>query len=595
MTVTTPHPQLQQRSSAPARTGYRWILPAGILVASVVAFSIALPTLREASWHLFGLIPAASPLFPISIASATIAFCLSIARGAMRTAAVALVATVLLMRLPTALSTDAPLYSWTYKHFGPIDYIQRFGGVDVTADIYHNWPGAFSFVAWMNTITDSETILIAQWFAVGSQLAFTGAVYYLARTTGLTVPTALVAAFGAHIVNWVGQDYLSPQAIAFALGIVVIALLLASTRTKAASWVAVGLFAAIVVTHQLTPYWLLAAVLLLTLLGRIRPRYIVGVFAAIAIGYLLLHLDVVSEFGELIRLDFLQNILTPSARNEVLGDPSMGQVVNSWAARAITGVVWLSAGAIILAQLVRRRTEWRSTAVPAVVAFSPVLILLAQGYGGEALFRVFLYSIPGCMLIIAPVLTRMLQGGMARGRRAAQLGAATLVTLIALASIQTSYGGWFANLVTPESVRLTTRVLSEEDPATLTIGVAPGAPGRIVAEYVEFVRANQLFDSGIDMWLTSWPGWEDEEFADPRRVTRLTDSLVWEERPALVVITEQMRAYSTYFGTLPAGALDRFESILREDPRWVLDYESDETLVYRLDLTSGPDDTARGG
>ena len=586
MTVTATRPRLQPHS-APARTRTRrWVLPLALLGVAIVAWTVALPSLRDAPWNLFGLVPAASPLFPMSIALVTIAFCVAIAVGATRSAAAALVATVLLMRLPTAVSTDAPLYSWTYKHFGPIDYIQRFGTVDVTADIYHNWPGAFSFVAWVNTVTGAETIVIAQWFAVGSQLAFAAAVYFLARTYGLGTATALVAAFGAHMANWVGQDYLSPQAFAFALGIVVTALVLASARTPAAGWVAVPIFAAIVVTHQLTPYWLLAAVFLLTLLGRVRPRYLIVVFTAIAVGYLLLHLEVVSQFGRLLNFDLLSNILTPSARNDVLGDPSLGQVVNSWAARAITAVVWVSAVTVIAVRLLRRRHEWRDVLVPAVVAFSPALILLAQGYGGEALFRVFLYSIPGCMLIVAPVLTRILRGGVDRGRRAAQAAATALVTLVALASIQTSYGGWFANLVTPESVRLTTEVLSEEDPSTLTIGVAPGAPGRLVAEYVQFVRANELFDSGIDMWLTSWPGWEDEEFADPRRVTRLTDSLVWEQRPALVIITEQMRAYSTYYGTLPDGALERFQGFLEEDPRWVLDYESGETLVYRLDLTS---------
>ncbi|SFS00709.1 hypothetical protein SAMN04487846_1402 [Microbacterium sp. cf046] len=593
MTATAALPQTRPpRTGTPLRA--RWRIPAIILLSSVVAWAIAMPTLYHAEWNLFGLVPAGSPLFPISIALVTIAFCVAIAFGATRTAGISLVATVLMMRLPTAVSTDAPLYSWTYKHFGPIDYIQRYGSVDITADIYHNWPGAFSFIAWVNTITGSETIVIAQWFAVGSQLAFTAAVYFLARTYGFTAPTALVAAFGAHVANWVAQDYLSPQAIAFALGIVVVALVLASQRTKAASWVAVAIFAAIVVTHQLTPYWLLAAVLLLTLLGRVRPRYIVLVFAAIAIGYLLLHLEVVSQFGQLLKFDFLSNILTPSARNEVLGDPSVGQVVNSWAARAITAVVWVSAVAVIAVRLIRQRGQWREILVPAVVAFSPGLILLGQGYGGEALFRVYLYSIPGCMLILAPVLTRILRGGLARGRRTAQLAATAVLTLVALASIQTAYGGWFANLVTPESVRLTTEVLSEEDPSTLTIGVAPGAPGRIVAEYVDFVRANQQFDSGIDMWLTSWPGWEDEEFADPRRVARLTDSLVWEQRPALVIITEQMRAYSTYYGTLPDGALDRFQRILDNDPRWVLSYESDETLVYRLDLTIGIDSSEGG-
>ncbi|MDN3497305.1 hypothetical protein QL996_15300 [Planococcus sp. APC 4015] len=589
MTVAIAPPRASETQADASRPTATWRPTAILLAVAIIAWAIALPTLRDASWNLFGLIPAASPLFPVSIVLVSIAFCVAIARGATRTAAVSLIATVLMMRLPTALSTDAPLYSWTYKHFGPIDYIQRFGGVDVTADIYHNWPGAFSLIAWMNTITGSETIVIAQWFTVGSQLAVTAAVYYLARTYGFGAATALVAAFGAHVANWVGQDYLSPQAIGFALGIVVIALVLASRRTRATSWVAVVIFTAITVTHQLTPYWLLAAILLLTVLGRVRPKYIVGVFAVIAIGYLLLHLDVVSQFGRLINLDLLDNILTPSVRNEALGHPSAGQVVNSWVARSITAVVWVSAAAVVAIRLLRRRGEWRSILVPAVVAFSPALILLGQGYGGEAMFRVFLYSIPGCMLILAPVVTRMLRGEVSRGALAARLTATGVLTLVALASIQTSYGGWFANRVTPESVRLTTQVLTEEDPSTLTIGVAPGAPGRIVAEYVDFVRANELFDSGIDMWLTSWPGWEEEEFADPRRVERLTESLLWEQRPALVVITEQMRYYSTYYGTLPEGALDRFQRILSDDPRWVQIYESDETIVYRLDLSTARD------
>ncbi|MCR2827315.1 hypothetical protein [Microbacterium sp. zg.Y909] len=588
MTLTAPRTHASAPPVEPSSASRPWLVPAIVLVAAAICWAVALPGLRDAPWNLFGLLAASGPLFPVSIVLATVAFCLAIALRTHRTAGAALVSTVLMMRLPTAVSTDAPLYSWTYKHFGPTDYIQRFGVVDVDVDIYHNWPGAFSFIAWLNTVTGVETISVAQWFTVGSQLAVTAAVFFLARTYGMGTPTALVAAFGAHTANWVAQDYLSPQAIGFALAIVVMALLLASGTTKAAAWVAVPIFAAIVVTHQLTPYWLLAALFVLTLLGRVKPKYIFLVFAAIAIGYMLLHLNVLSQFGRLLNFDFLSNILTPSARNETLGNPSLGQVVSSWSARAVTLLLWVSAGIVTVVRLVRRRDQWRDALVPAVVAFSPGLILVAQGYGGEALFRVFLYSIPGCMLILAPGLTRMLRGEAARARRTAQAGAAVIASIAGLLSMQAYYGGWFANLVTPESVRLTTDILQNEDPATLTIGVAPGAPGRLVAEYVDFVQANQQFDSGIDMWLTSWPGWENEQFADPRRVTRLTDSLVWEQRPALVVITQQMRDYSTYYGTLPDGALGRFENILEDDPRWELAHESDETLVYRLNLGVTP-------
>ena len=131
MSVAVRHTELSPPRPEGVGRRRRPLAPAILLGIAVVAWLIAVPSLRDAPWHLFGLLAAASPLFPISVALATIAFCLAIALRTTRTAVVAMIATVLMTRLPTAISTDAPLYSWTYKHFGPIDYIQRFGVVDV--------------------------------------------------------------------------------------------------------------------------------------------------------------------------------------------------------------------------------------------------------------------------------------------------------------------------------------------------------------------------------------------------------------------------------------------------------------------------------
>lgn len=582
MTTTAPVQVSVPTPTALPQTRRRrgWLAPALVLLLAVVAWLIAAPTMHDAAWNPFGLLAAASPLFAVSLIGGALAFCLSIAMSAHKTATVSLFAFVLMLRLPMATAVDVPLYSWTYKHFGVIDYIQRFGGVAPDVDIYHNWPGAFALIAWINSITGTETLAIARWFAPVVQLAFVLAVYFLARSLGQRVAVALVAAFIAHAANWVAQDYLSPQAIAFTLGIVVVALVLRSSTHVAAAWVAVPIFVAIVVTHQLTPYWLLAAIAGLTVLGRVRPRYLVFVLAAIAIGYMAMHMDVVSRFGSLLSFDFFSNIRTSAQRAG--GDPSLGQIVSSVAARASAGIVWVAAASVIVWRLVRQRPQWRSTLTGATLAFSSVLILLGQSYGGEAVFRVYLYSLPGCAVIVAPIATAMLEGAVTRFAARARVGATLLVTALTILSAQAYYGGWFANLVTPESVTVATRILKEDDPTTLTIGVAPGAPGRLVAEYVDFVRAHEGFDTGIDTWLNSW--WTKEDFSDPRRMNRMTDGLVADHQNAIILITRQMKYYNDYYGTLPPGSLENFVEIVRSDPRWVLEDSDADILLFRLDL-----------
>lgn len=580
MSVTAAPPRTTIAPGETRESTRRWRVPALILSVGLVAFAIALPGLRTASWSQFGLMFAGNPLYPASVILCAVAFVVAISTRAVRTAALALCSSVLVMRLPTAVSTDAPLYSWTYKHFGVVDYIQRFGGVRQDIDIYHNWPGAFSLIAWVNTITGSETIVIAQWFAVFSQFALAGAIYFLCRTQHFDTSTSLVAAFIAQACNWVGQDYFSPQSIGVTLAIVVIALMLSSREHPAAAWVAVPIFAGIVVTHQLTPYWILIVVGALTVLGRVRPRYMFLVMAALAVGYAFMHQDVLERFGSLLNLDFLANLETNHERIEAT--PSTGQIFNSLASRSVSLIVWLSAGSIIVWRLIRRRSEWRSTLTLAAVAFGSGLILVGQSYGGEAIFRVLLYSLPGCAMIIAPVVVAVLHGGRGASARSAKVLIGVVVTATTFLSTQAYYGGWFANLVSRESIEIATGILKEETPGTLTIGVAPGAPGRLVAEYVEFASVSANFDEGVDTWLNAWEGWEGADFGNPEQVDRLTDSMVERGRPVLVVITRQMLYYSDYYGLFPSGVLERFVQALGEDPRWQEEYASAQVIMFRL-------------
>ena len=62
------------------------------------------------------------------------------------------------------------------------------------------------------------------------------------------------------------------------------------------------------------------------------------------------------------------------------------------------------------AALVAIALQWRTlgrVATPAVLAFSPFVVILVQAYGGEAIYRVFLFSAPWCALLIAGMLAKL--------------------------------------------------------------------------------------------------------------------------------------------------------------------------------------------
>ena len=65
--------------------------------------------------------------------------------------------------------------------------------------------------------------------------------------------------------------------------------------------------------------------------------------------------------------------------------------------RTLAVCMWLLA----LVAIVRRRRALGRVSIAAALAFSPFVIVFVQNYGGEAIYRVFLFSAPWCALLIA--------------------------------------------------------------------------------------------------------------------------------------------------------------------------------------------------
>jgi hypothetical protein len=198
-------------------------------------------------------------------------------------------------------------------------------------------------------------------------------------------------------LNWVQQDYFSPQATVMLMLPGIFIVLGLSRNRPVGSMLLVILFATAAITHQLTPFWLFGAIGLLTITRNFHPWWLVIPLGAILVCQLIYNWDEVSRY-QLFSGDILDNAKSNITRYGV--EPVLGQRIVSYGNKALAGGLWLSTGLVIVYRMWKRQPFWAA----AVLALSPMLLLGGQSYGGEAIFRVYLYSAGG--------------GGTAAGRRA---------------------------------------------------------------------------------------------------------------------------------------------------------------------------------
>ncbi len=538
-----------------------------VLGVSAAAWAIALPSLSRARLSEFGLLRSASPLFLGSMIVTVGVFLASVRARRMTETACALLTLTLMQRLPTVLATDAPLYSWTYKHLGVVDEIQKNGSLVHGLDIYQGWPGLFAITAWFSDLTGLDPITIAHWFTPALHLVLVGLVYAMARVWRLNPMPALVASFIVETLNWVAQDYYSPQAVAFALAIGFLILVGAAQQRAIAVPLMLLIFASITITHQLTPYWLIICCLLLTVFKKLRPRWMVGAMIAMAGLFLAFNYDTAGSFS-LLSLDPLQNV-----QSNVPTVGVFGQRVTSLIVRGLSVTLWLSA----VAALWWQRRRGRKVLAFGVLALSSFVLLGGQSYGGEAIFRVFLYSLPGCALLIAPVLT----DALTNRRWWVWLAASVIALGCVVASFQGFYGGWFANRMSKAQVDESRILLAQAGyPAYLTVA-APVWPERSSADYIRFAAWTNPGEPTYDYPMIYSAKLTGTDFGTDAEYAKFIEAVGNRDAPTYLIITKQMAIYDWYFGILPQDALVNLQARMRVDPRWSIDRETADFVIFK--------------
>lgn len=533
-------------------------------VLGVALWTVPLVGVDPRTMTDLGLVSLLTPLSAVALLVLTAGFALALARrrsdGVLAAHVVALVA---VLHATPALLFDTVRYSWSWKHLGIVDYIQRHQGVDVDAPtmaIYHNWPGLFAgagVLADLAGLPDARAL--ALWAPLAFNLANLLALRMLFRSLVADRRRVWLALWLYFVVTWVGQDYFSPQALAFVLLLVVLALVLRRFRRP---WppgipaapltgpgpvlVAALLVLAIASSHQITPVALTITLGALALTRQVRGWGMALLAGAATVGWAATAARTYTSthVGELVG-SFLDPVGNVGETLDKSADLRGAQVLVSLGGRAV--IVAVGVLAVVGVGLAVRRHALDRVAL--VLLLSPAVLIGLTSFGGETLFRVFLFAAPALAYFAAGAVL-----AAARPRSPAPL--VVLVTAVLLPGFLLGYFGKDQqNYFTADEVAALEWVADRAAPGSLLVVGNTNYP-RDFRDYEDVVPVDLSAEPAAEVArvladpAAELHGW----LVDPRH----TD--------AFIVITRSQKIANDSVGPLQPGALDALEQRLRASP-----------------------------
>jgi hypothetical protein len=571
----------------------------GLWIGSLSSIHVAqmttygLPSVLPASWYV------ALAILIVGLAST---ICTARPHGLALTLYVVGIALVLFGTVPAA--AGEPQYSWVYKHFGVVRYIELHGSVNWAVDIYNRWPGFFSVSAVLSALTGvRDPVHYGAWAEPLFMILDAGLVSFAMRA--LTPDRRISAAAAALFVvtNWVGQTYFSPQAFAFALALGFTGLLLhqprasirgrvervvarlerfavekdlnipsGSVRMRRLPAVLIGIDLVIAVSHQLTPFMMLIQVTLLTLVGVVRRWWLLAVMAAITFGYLIPHFGFInSNFRLFTSLDPFNNARHAPTYGSA-GVP--GKQLSAHAGQLLAIGLWVGA-AFATARLVRVGLLRR--VLPLIVlAAAPFSVIFAANYGGEATLRVILFTAPWCSGLIALAI------GSVHKPRTRLLTSVTVMGILAAICVPACLGEAEVNVIPRGEVVASDYFYRHASPGSLLMLAAPDFPVRLAGTYNRF--AGPQGDNEPNLFINGQlRGQLLGSFDIPEVVRRMQD---YSQNGFLVFSRTEYRFASVYRLT-PRGQLQALEDAVAHSNLFQLWYSNRDARIYRLVGGSG--------
>ena len=558
----------------------------GTLTGAVALWWWALRRIDVRTMTDLGLVSVVPPFAWVAIGAVALAFVHAVTRPVLpeRRLAVLLVGYLVMIHAAAPVKYETLRYSWAWKHIGIVDYIQRTGSVNPRIgplDVYHNWPGFFSAnAALVDLIGVKNAVVFAVWAPVIVNLLNLAALLFLLPTFVADRRVVWTAAWLFFLGNWVGQDYFAPQALAYFLYLVLLALLLRrfrngegvkgthgekGTHRIGAGFVALSFAMTVISSHQLTPALMLAVVALLVLTRRIRATWW-AVLAVAGQGLWLLGPARVFTSEHLTSLleSFGAPVENAGATIRNTGEQSSGQALVSLSGRAV--VVFVAALAVA-GFVVRLRRGHRDGTV-LILLCSPALLVMANEFGGEILFRAFLFSVPFLSLFAAWAILPSPSSVPGRIR----MGALACVSFVLMTGFVFAHFGKDRQYhFSKEEIAASTFLATNAVAPTLLVEGSGNYPGRFL-NYDRFVYVPITLEplDSVRTLLVNPADRLSQWLAEPRYAR------------AYVLITSSQKADVAAGGPIPSDALDRVERSLRASPKFAIAFENRDAVIFTL-------------
>lgn len=467
-------------------------------------------------------------------------------------------------------------YAWSYKHVGIVDYILRTGTTDpdiAVGGIYHNWPGFFAGSALLTDAAgQTDALAIATWAPLAFNLLNLLVLRYVFR--GLTRNTRLVwlGLWIFFIITWVGQDYFAPQAMAYALYLACIGLLLRRSITRSVVAAFVLVVSAVAASHQITPMMLFIAVTALVLLRRTPGWYLPVITAGATAAWALIA---------------ARSYTVPGLTEMIgsLGQPvaNAGQTLDKAVVETTAQLLVVGGGrfVVVVATAVALIGAWRSwrargLGITAVLLMAlPASLVLLTGFGGEVLFRAFLFAAPFiAFLAAAACLPRD-----GRGFPVQNLVLTSLLTAVLLPGFLLGYyGKEQQNYFTPAELQAVAWVDEQARPGSLLVEGSRNYPAEFRNyEHFSYVRLDEEPAEATRTLLLDPAARLEEWLGD----SRYTDAYVLITRNQKSAVNTQSPRWSPQ-QSMPYGSLESIETALRRSPAFRVAYATPDATVFEL-------------
>jgi GT2 family glycosyltransferase len=524
-----------------------------------------------------------------------------------RTATVLLVAylaaLIMILHATPVLLYDSLRYGWAWKHVGVVDYIVRNKSLEPQVgglfNAYQAWPGFFALNAVVvKAIGLPSALSYAAWGPPLFELAALFPLRILFSTLSRDRRQIWLALLIFYLGNWVGQDYFSPQAFAYLLYLVILGVCLrwlpashadrplwrwrrwlgrdlsseeapSPSQRRVLLAVVVLLMVAVVSSHQLTPFMLLSALCLLVLGRQTGPAWLPAVLATFTVVWMV---TMGRTFIDQNLYWIIESIGHPGANAQAglvdLSRTSVDQRLVSYADRGLT------AGLVVLAgmgwmRLRRARAPRRGAALLAV---STVPLLAANSYGGEMIFRVYLFALPFLGLLTAG----LLYPRASRGWFSASVSVALAVVLVVPFCLA-YYGKERANYFNPQEVAASEWLYSHAPARSLLVG----ADAQLPWGFTHYENYDYLFLENLT------PSQRATLAKSP--MTEIDQESRSQAGPTYVILTRSQADYARYTGILSSATMTALTSSLQHDPFYRVVYRNaDAVIFFRPHSPRGP-------